>query len=230
MSFAMPPVMRKILLSLFLVTGCMVGNNTDDATGDDDGGDDQQMDPQQQNPDPTQQRTCSLPETSTDAGSLAAAKAQQCNVPQSGGTKKWYRVSASLPGTMDFIQIELWDGRGAFAAGAGAVAPGTYQLTGAELSPTTCGICVRGLGDKGAATQKEYFATSGTVQVTSVGTGGGAVSVTLTNARFQEIDAAKAPVSGGCAAPVSNAKIDGTIVVAGGGGGGGGNCPATVGD
>jgi hypothetical protein len=229
MSFALPPAMRKILLSLLMVTGCVVGTNTGDPAGggaDDDGGGSD--DPQQQNPDPTQQRTCSLPETSTDAGSLAASKAQQCNVPGSGGAKKWYRVAAPLTGTMDFIQIELWDGRGAFAAGA--VAPGTYQLTGAELSPTTCGICVRGLGDKGAATQKEYFATSGTVLVTSVGTGGGAVSVTLTNARFQEIDAAKAPVSGGCAAPVSNAKIDGTIVVAGGGGGGGGNCPATIGD
>jgi hypothetical protein len=221
--------MRKILLSLFMISGCVVGSNTDDGTADDDGGgDDQQQNPDQnQNP---QTRTCSLPETSTDAGALAAAKAQQCNVPMSGGLKKWYRVAAPLTGSMDFIQIELWDGRGAFAAGAGTVAVGTYQLTGAELDPATCGICVRGLGDKGAATQKEYFATSGQVVVTSVGGAGAAVSVTLTNARFQEIDAAKAAVSGGCTAPVSNAKIDGTIVVAGGGGGGGGNCPATIGD
>jgi hypothetical protein len=224
----MQPAMRKILLSLFMISGCMVGSN-DDATGDDDGASD---DPTQQNPDPTQTRTCSLPETSTDAGTLTAAKAQQCNVPMSGGLKKWYRVAAPLTGSMDFIQIELWDGRGAFAAGAGTVVAGTYQLTGTELDPTMCGICVRGLGDKGTATQKEYFATAGTVVVTSV-VPGQPISVTLTNARFQEIDATKAAVSGGCSAPVSNAKIDGTLLAAGGGGGGGGGtggCPATIGD
>src|SRR5205809_517733 len=136
--------MRKILLSLFMISGCMVGSN---GTAGDDGstGDDQPVVDA-----PPQSRVCSLPETTADAGDLAAA------------------------------------------------------------------------------TQKEYFATAGQVQVTAVGGNGLPVSVTLTNATFHEIDAtSKAPVTSGCAASVSRAKLDGTIVaVTGGGGGGGGACPA----
>jgi hypothetical protein len=214
--------MNKILLSLLMITGCVVG--TDDLGGGDDGGgggDDPMPDPQ------PQPRVCSLPETTADAGDLAALKAQQCNVPGSQGTLKWYRVAATLPGSMDYVQVELWDGRGAFSGGA--VAAGTYPITGAELDPATCGICVRGLGDKGAGTQKEYFATSGQVQVTAVGGTGAPVSVTLTNVTFAEVDAAKAAVLGGCSAAVARAKLDGTIVAVTGGGGGGG-CPDAIGD
>jgi hypothetical protein len=223
--------MRKILLSLLVMTGCVVGTNdggggggADDTTGG--GGDDQQPQP---NPDPTTQgAVCSLPAATADVGDLAAVKAQQCNVPGSAGTKKWYRVAATLPGSMDFVQLELWDGRGAFSGGT--VALGTYQLTGAELDPATCGICVRGLGDKGAATQKEYFATAGQVQVTAVGGNGLPVSVTLTDVSFKEINpTSKASVAGGCSATVSRAKLDGTIVAVTGGGGGGA-CPTTIGD
>jgi hypothetical protein len=218
--------MRKILLSVFMISGCMVGAESTGA-GDDQGGGDP-MNGSGSGSGSNEQRVCSLPETTADAGDLAAAKAQQCNVAGSQGTKKWYRVAATLPGSMDYVQIELWDGRGAFSAGA--VAVGTYQLTGPELDPATCGVCVRGLGDKGAATQKEYFATAGQVQVTAVGGNGLPISVTLTNATFHEVDATtKAAVSGGCTASVTRAKLDGTVVAVTGGGGGGA-CPATIGD
>src|SRR4030095_6489288 len=59
---------------------------------------------------------------------------------------------------------------------------------------------------------------------------GAPVAVTLTNVTFGEIDAAKAPVSGGCTATVSSAKLEGTITAVTGGGGGGGAGPAPVGD
>lgn len=224
--------MRKILLSLLLVTGCVSGVDSSgdgDVGGDDTGGGDTGDGDPNPNPNPNPNPgVCPLPQATADAGDLTASKAQQCNVPGTQGTKKWYRVAATLPGSMDYVQIDLWDGRGAFAAGA--VTPGTYQISGAELSPTTCGICVRGLGDKGAGTQKEYFATSGQVQITSIGGAGAAVSVTLTNATFAEIDAAKATVTGGCTATVSRAKLDGSIVAVTGGGGGGGGCLTTIGD
>lgn len=215
--------MRKILLCLLAITGCTIGA---DAPGDDDGGDGST----DGNPAPDgspEPRVCSLPETTADAGDLTALTAQQCNVPGTQGTRKWYRVAATLPGSMDHVQIELWDGRGAFTGGA--VAVGTYPITGAELDPATCGVCVRGLGDRSAPTQKEYFATSGQVQVTAVGGSGAPVSVTLTNATFAEIDTAKAVVAGGCSATVARAKLAGTLVAVTGGGGGGG-CPATIGD
>ncbi len=218
--------MRKILLSLLVITGCTIGSDAPGGGGDD--GDDGSSDGGPTPDAMPQSRVCSLPEMTADAGDLAALKAQQCNVPGTQGARKWYRVSASLPGSMDHVQIELWDGRGVFTGGA--VAVGTYPITGAELDPATCGVCVRGLGDKGAATQKEYFATSGQVQVTAIGGNGAPISVTLTNATFAEIDATKAVVAGGCSATVSRAKLDGTLVAVAGGGGGGGGCPATVGD
>jgi hypothetical protein len=222
--------MRKILLSLLLITGCVVGNDASDGGGDGNGdGDGDGSTDGGPTPDGMpQSRVCSLPEATANAGDLTASRAQQCNVPGTQGARKWYRVSATLPGSMDYVQIELWDGRGAFAGGA--VAAGTYPITGAELDPATCGVCVRGLGDKGAATQKEYFATSGQVQITAIGGGGAPISVTLTNATFAEIDGTKKVVAGGCSATVSRAKLDGTLVAVTGGGGGGGGCPATVGD
>jgi hypothetical protein len=220
--------MRKVLLSLLLITGCVVGNDASggdgDGDGDGDGGGDGGALPDGMPP----SRSCALPETTANAGDLAALKAQQCNVPGTQGARKWYRVSATLPGSMDHVQIELWDGRGVFAGGA--VAPGTYPITGAELDPATCGVCVRGLGDKGDATQKEYFATSGEVQVTAIGGPGATISVTLSSATFAEIDDAKAVVPGGCSATVSRVKLDGTVVAVTGGGGGGSGCPATIGD
>jgi hypothetical protein len=72
--------MRKILLSLLLVTGCVIG-----ADGPGGGGDDG-ADPDP-DPDPNPPRVCSLPATTADAGTLAALKAQQCNVSGSMGQR-----------------------------------------------------------------------------------------------------------------------------------------------
>jgi hypothetical protein len=225
--------MRQILLSILVVvsTGCVIGDPAPTPGGDDTGGDDDGgSNGSGSGSNPT--RTCSLPDNTADTGDLTALKAQQCNVSGTQGARKWYRLSATLPGSMDVVQIELWDGLGAFTGGA--VAVGTYNISGAELAPATCGVCVRGLGDKGQATQKEYFATGGSVQVTAVGGNGTPISATLTNATFAEVDpTAKTPVSGGCTATVSRAKVSGTVVTVGGGGGGGGGggaCPATIGD
>ena len=220
--------MKKMLLSLLVLSGCVIGDEAG-VPGDDTGGSDDQQDPNP-NPNPNPNPgVCALPATTADTGSLTAAKAQQCNVPGSAGARKWYRVAAVLPSAMDYVQIELWDGRGAFAAGA--VAPGTYPLTGAELDPATCGICVRALGDKGVTgAQKEYFATAGQVVVTTIGGAGTNASVTLTGATFREIDSAtKATVAGSCTPSLARTQLTGTIVAVAGGGGGGA-CPATIGD
>ncbi|MBE7447506.1 MAG: hypothetical protein HS111_01030 [Kofleriaceae bacterium] len=52
------------------------------------------------------------------------------------GARKWYLANATLPGTDEQVQVELWDGMGAFERRR-AVAVGTYPLTGAELSYET---------------------------------------------------------------------------------------------
>ena len=83
---------------------------------------------------------------------------------------------------------------------------------------------------KGETGTKTYFATGGTVQVTSVGIAGATLSAKITNATFAEVDAANAKVPNGCTTTVAGATLSGTIVDAGGGGGGGGGCATTVGD
>jgi hypothetical protein len=206
----------------FGAMGCLVG---------DEGGGTADPDPDP-DPDPVE-RTCQLDPAMPDTGTLTAAIAQQCNVPGTQGAQHFYRVSAGVPtAPMDVLQIELWDGRGAFTGGL--VVPGTYPITGAELSRDTCGICVRGLGGKGTADEMEYFATGGSVTVTTVTLGGGAFSAEVTGIDFGEIDAtAGTPITTDqCTATVARSQIDGTLVVTGGGGGGGGGgaCPTTIGD
>jgi hypothetical protein len=178
---------------------------------------------------------CSL-DDAADVGTLSALKAQRCNVPMSMGQRKWFRLSATLPSsTMDIVQLDLWHGLGAFSAGA--VTTGTFQLAGPELDFATCGVCLRGIGDKGTGDVKEYFATGGTVNVTAIGMMGEAISATITNATFAEVNAQHQKVMDGCDATIARVQIDGVVMDMGGGGGGGGgggsgsgNCPTTVGD
>jgi hypothetical protein len=166
-----------------------------------------------------------------DTGMLAAAKAQMCNVNGSMGMVHWYKLSAALPGSMSYVQVELWDKTGAF--GSAAVHTGSFAI---DTNPASCGVCVRGLGNKGASGAKEYFATSGMVSVTAVGGDGQPFSATLSNIAFAEVDAAHNVVATGCTATLAAARIDGTVMQVGGtgGGGGGGNgsgqCATTVGD
>jgi len=181
----------------------------------------------------TTNAACPLPASTPDTGALIATKTEMCNVPGSQGAQHWYRVAATLPsGAMDYVQLDLWDNKGAFAGGT--VKPGTYQITGNDATYGTCGVCVRGLGDKGSTGQKEYFATGGTVTVTAIGAAGQPLSATLSNISFVEVDATShAPVASGCTASVAHTQMSGTLLQVsggGGGGGGGGACPTTVGD
>lgn len=183
---------------------------------------------------PIVQQTCPLAMTAADTGALAATKAQLCNVSGSMGALHWYRLAATMPGeAMDYLQVELYDQVGAFAGGA--VHTGTFPI---DTDPNRCGVCVRGLGDKGTAGAKEYFASGGTVNVTAVGGNGQPISATLSDITFVEVDTDRKPVSNGCTATLAGAQLDGTVVQVGGtggstggsGGGGGGTCPATIGD
>jgi hypothetical protein len=180
--------------------------------------------------------TCTLAATMADAGDLAALKANQCNVPGSMGAKKWYRLAATVPGSTDVVQLELWDQLGAFKGGA--VHAGTFTISGEDAVPGTCGVCVRALGDKGDASAQEFFATSGTVVVTEVGANGQPFSATVSNVTFEQVDSAtRKPVANGCTASLDRVKVSGTVVAlgmgggtGGGNGGGGNNCPIIIGD
>ena len=87
--------MRALGLFLVLIaSACTVGSAGGGGGGDDTGGDDTMA------PDAaTTTNLCPLPETTADTGALTALKAQRCNVSGSMGTRQWYRLSASLPGS-----------------------------------------------------------------------------------------------------------------------------------
>jgi hypothetical protein len=180
---------------------------------------------------------CSLPTTEGDAGSLAALAAQRCNVPGSQGSGHWWRLLGTLPsGGMDIVQLELWPNLGAFAGDV--VKTGTFTITGDDANFTKCGVCVRAVGHHGAADQTLYFATAGTVEVTSFGDAPTPLTATITNATFVQVDAAGATVPAGCASAVDHVAVSGAVVNmggtggggGGGGGGGAGGCKRTVGD
>jgi hypothetical protein len=177
-----------------------------------------------------------MPEMTSDVGVLAATKAEMCNVSGSMGKSHWYKLSTMLPDpSMDYVQVELWDGAGAFKGGT--VHTGTFPV---DTTYGSCGVCVRGMGAKGATDQKEYFATGGTVNITAVGGDGAPFAATLSDITFDEIDTSHKMVADGCTASVAAAQISGTVVKlggtgtggsgGGGGGGGAGACPTTVGD
>jgi len=175
-----------------------------------------------------------MPMSMADTGTLTALKAQMCNVAASMGKSHWYRLSASLPDSpMSYVQLELWDGHGAFSGTT--VHAGTFAISGADAAAGTCGVCVRGLGGKGEANATEYFATGGTVEVTAVGGNGTPISAKLTNLSFVEINPTnQQSVGSGCTAALAATRIDGTVMqvggTGGGTGGGGGMCPQTIGD
>jgi hypothetical protein len=177
-------------------------------------------------------KVCPITEALSDAGTLPALKAQRCNVQGSMGTRKWYRLSATLPDAT-IVQLELYDAAGAFAGGT--VRTGSFAV---EPSFGSCGVCLRAIADKGMETETEYFGTGGTVNITALGTDGAPISATITAATFAEVDGDHAPVTSGCTGSLASVKIDGIVMDhfgAGGGGGGGGgsgagNCELTVGD
>lgn len=91
--------------------------------------------------------------------------------------------------TPDALQIELYAGFGAFP-GALPAAGATVQITGAEANYATCGACVRIFTDLDTSTgnsaeENSYFATSGTIQLTSITET--SVAGTLTNLQFDHV-------------------------------------------
>ena len=127
-------------------------------------------------------------------------------------TQLWAgRVAAGPPD--DIMQIELYAG---FAAFAGAdISPKTIQLAGDELNYRTCGACVRIFADATEqATAAQYFATGGTLTLTSTT---GNLTGTLTNVTLTKVtiaqDFTSTPVGDGCNTSIANMSFDAPITM-----------------
>jgi hypothetical protein len=110
------------------------------------------------------------------------------SAPMTGGTAErplgW---KLSLPeecgeGERVELQIELHDGRGVFS---GQLRTGTYALVGDELDRRSCGACVELIADQGTSRQACYFATGGTLALTTVSET--ELAGTLASVRFAEV-------------------------------------------
>jgi hypothetical protein len=92
----------------------------------------------------------------------------------------------------DSFFLKLTAGNGVFAGG---LQTGTFTIAGAELGSQTCGLCVNLLADIGSmGPAKFYFATGGTVMLTSHTPPAG----TLSDVTIHEVTSGGTEIEGGC--------------------------------
>ena len=86
------------------------------------------------------------------------------------------------------------------------VAPGTFELTGTNVDYASCEVCVNIIADivPMQGPSKFYFATGGTVTLTSVQPPAG----TVTNVTYTEVTSGGAPTGTGCATRIDSLTFD----------------------
>jgi hypothetical protein len=131
-------------------------------------------------------------------------------------TPMYIVYEAGLNADTDVLSVQLYPGFGVFSGGA--IAPGTYELTGGETQYETCGACVLvytnfdGMNTQGTP----YLATAGTLTITSVSPN---LAGTLSNLTFQSVtilDAApytSTPAGDGCTASITSLAFDAPVMV-----------------
>jgi hypothetical protein len=212
------PTVYSLSLALCLAA-CGGGGGS---TGDDDDGDDTKGDDLGGvDAGPDDGAACAA-RSSFGALGTVGETATRGNQPGSMGTKKVYALLA--PGIdagppTDDLMIQMWDGFGAFSAGA--VTTGDFELTGDDADPGACGACVYVLGDVTDDVAAEaYIATAGTLHVTSIA---GNLTGSLEGATFTRFDPADGTLDASCTSSITSASFDHALVDTGGGGSGGGN-------
>jgi hypothetical protein len=119
----------------------------------------------------------------------------------------------------DSFEIDLYEGFGAFGSGSGEIAKGTYTLSGDDLSFQKCGLCVQIYTDLDAdgAPTEFYFATAGSVTLSSVGTptgsnvSTGTLAGSLSNVAFAQWDGSADAAMGSCTSSITSLSFSGTI-------------------
>jgi hypothetical protein len=109
------------------------------------------------------------------------------------------------------VRIQLAHGYGVFTSMA--IAPGTYNLSGAELDYATCGACVFLHVDSVTTPYDIYMATGGTLDVTSIsGTFSGTISnATFTHSKVNGGSLHSAPFGDGCSSAITSVPFSQAI-------------------
>lgn len=114
----------------------------------------------------------------------------------------------------DALQLELYAGIGAFQGTD--IVPKSITLSGVELNYKTCSVCVRLFADTTqTSTAAEYFATGGTVELTSTN---GNLTGTLTNVTMEKVTVAQdftsTPVGDGCTTTITSLAFNAPLEMA----------------
>jgi hypothetical protein len=108
----------------------------------------------------------------------------------------------------DVFQLELLMGYGVFTKG---VTTGTFEILDDELNYGTCGLCPRIFADNGSDARQQYYATGGTITVTSINPN---LTGTVTDLDLVEVTIStdgtytSTPVTDGCATRIVSAAFD----------------------
>src|SRR5690606_15946028 len=150
-----------------------------------------------------------------DVAELAGARAGQetqppgAQAPDPPLDPQTYYISGHIDGG-ELVELDLWEGYGAFAEGDKRVAPGTYRIDGDDRRALLCGICFYLLGDfdplTGVADQV-YLAIAGEVTIDSVS---GELTGSAFDLAFAAIDLDHpegAPLEGGCTATMTSIQF-----------------------
>lgn len=128
------------------------------------------------------------------------------------GPEDFYVYDGSLNTDIDFIDLELYDGYGVFSGG---IAPGTYNLSGAELQYADCGLCALILTDGSApdSTTDAYMATGGSITITTVTPtlAGTLTNVTFTHVSIDSNSGQSSPVADGCKSSIPSLAFSATV-------------------
>ncbi|MFH2009194.1 MAG: hypothetical protein ABI333_21575 [bacterium] len=98
-------------------------------------------------------------------------------------SRMYYQGATSENLPADVIQIEIWSSYG------GPTTPGTYTLEGgADANYETCGLCPLMFANyTSSGPGKIFYADTGNVQITSIGSIGSTFAATLHNVIFREV-------------------------------------------
>ncbi len=136
----------------------------------------------------------------------------QANVSMEGVINN-IRSNSVINADADIVSMEIWNGYGVFENSP--IAVGTYEITGTELSFDTCGVCAFLYADVVDENNPgdQYFATGGTVEITSIE---GNFTATLTNVTYAHanIDPETlftTPHPDGCGSQVDLAGVDAVL-------------------
>ncbi len=114
-------------------------------------------------------------------------------------------VGGELNADADLLVVELYAG---FGAMSGGIVPGTYALAGDDLNYATCGLCLRLFSED--TEDAGYFATGGTVTITSVSPN---AVIDVSNATFEHVEVdpttfESTPHADGCTSAITSASFD----------------------